>query len=203
MIEGLKDIGVTFYYKEKDKIRLHHITETIDTVKKNLFDVKTLYDRAKNKLEYKKMESEKIIEEDDNFLTNIYRIAQEQYEKFEEPYRVNTVTPPPAGKWLGTIWYYFYYMKTWSPTLAHHLLSISEEQNKLDLLADTAIEDQERQQKFEKDYNRQIRYPFPKIVVSDSLLLPDVVVSGEAISVPDLTLFRDHHESMKMEMAAI
>ena len=98
MIEGLKDIGVTFYYKEKDKIRLHHITETIDTVKKNLFDVKTLYDRAKNKLEYKKMESEKIIEEDDNFLTNIYRIAQEQYKKFEEPYRVNTVTPPPAGK---------------------------------------------------------------------------------------------------------
>ena len=104
MNEGLKDIGVTFYYKEKDKItkedkiRLHHITETIDTVKKNLFDVKTLYDRAKNKLEYKKMESEKIIEEDDNFLTNIYRIAQEQYKKFEEPYRVNTVTPPPAGK---------------------------------------------------------------------------------------------------------
>ena len=40
MIEGLKDIGVTFYYKEKDKItkedkiRLQHITETIDTVKK-------------------------------------------------------------------------------------------------------------------------------------------------------------------------
>lgn len=104
MIEGLKDIGVTFYYKEKDKItkedkiRLQHITETINTVKKNLFDVKTLYDRAKNKLEYKKMESEKIIEEDDNFLTNIYRIAQEQYKKFEEPYRVNTVTPPPAGK---------------------------------------------------------------------------------------------------------
>ena len=104
MIEGLKDLGVTFYYKEKDKItkedkiRLHHITETMDTVKKNLFDVKKLYDRAKNKLEYKKMESEKIIEEDDNFLTNIFTIAQKQYIKFEETYRVNTVTPPPAGK---------------------------------------------------------------------------------------------------------
>ena len=98
MIEGLKGINVTFYYKEKDKIRLQHITETIDTVKKNLFEVKILYDRAKNKFDYKKMEPEKIIEEDDNFLTNIYRIAQEQYIKFEEPYRVNTVTPPPAGK---------------------------------------------------------------------------------------------------------
>ena len=97
---------MTFYYKEKDKItkedkiRLHHITETMDTVKKNLFDVKKLYDRAKKKLEYKKMESEKIIEEDDNFLTNIFTIAQKQYIKFEETYRVNTVTvtPPPAGK---------------------------------------------------------------------------------------------------------
>jgi len=73
MIQGLKDIGVTFYYREKDKItkedkiRLQHITDTIETVKKNLFDVGQLYDRAKNKLEYKKMESEKIIEEDDNF----------------------------------------------------------------------------------------------------------------------------------------
>lgn len=95
-------------------------------------------------------------------------------------------------------------MKTWSPTLARHLLSISEEQNRLDLLAEAAtIADQERQQKFEKDYNRQIPYPFPNIVVKDSLFLPDAVVSGEAISVPDLTLLRDHHESMKMEMAAI
>ena len=114
MIQGLKAIGVTFYYREKDKItkedkiRLQHITDTIETVKKNLFDVGRLYDRAKNKLEYKKMESEKIIEEDDNFSTNIFRIAQEQYIKFEA-YRVNTVTPPLAGKWLGTIWYYFYY----------------------------------------------------------------------------------------------
>ena len=103
MIQGLKAIGVTFYYREKDKItkedkiRLQHITDTIETVKKNLFDVGRLYDRAKNKLEYKKMESEKIIEEDDNFSTNIFRIAQEQYIKFEA-YRVNTVTPPLAGK---------------------------------------------------------------------------------------------------------
>ena len=98
-------------------------------------------------------------------------------------------------------------MKTWSPTLAHYLLSISEEQNcsdinrqKLDLLADTAIADQERLQNFENDYNRQIRDPLPNIVVSDSPL-PDIVVSGrEAISVPDLVLLRDHHESM-MTMA--
>ena len=53
---------------------------------------------------------------------------------------------------------------------------------------------------FENDYNRQIRYPLPNIVVSDSPL-PDIVVSGrEAISVPDLVLLRDHHESM-MTMA--
>ena len=45
-----------------------------------------------------------------------------------------------------------------------------------------------------------LRDPLPKIVVSDSPL-PDIVVSGrEAISVPDLVLLRDHHESM-MTMA--
>ena len=37
--------------------------------------------------------------------------------------------------------------------------------------------EQERLQKFENDYNRQIRYPFPVIVVRGSPL-PDIVVSG-------------------------
>ena len=109
---------------------------------------------------------------------------------------------------MGTICYYFYYedLITLILTLTHYLLSISEEQNcsddnkKLDLLADTAIADQERLQNFENDYNRQIRDPLPNIAVSDSPL-PDIVVSGrEAISVPDLVLLRDHHESM-MTMA--
>ena len=56
MIEGLKDIGVTFYYKEKDKItkedkiRLQHITDTIETVKKNLFDA--IFFHCVNRLRY-------------------------------------------------------------------------------------------------------------------------------------------------------
>ena len=45
-----------------------------------------------------------MVKEDINFVPNIYRIAQEQYIKFEEPYRVNTAPPHQLiSDWVGYV----------------------------------------------------------------------------------------------------
>ena len=104
MIQGLHEEGVEFYFKEKNKIRLQNGEETHRTVSSMLTDSIRLYNLAKNKGKddklagYKKMETERIIEEDVHFVPNIIRIAKELYIKFEEDNNNRdrvTVTPPP------------------------------------------------------------------------------------------------------------
>ena len=89
MIQGLHEEGVEFYFKDKNKIRLQNGEETHRTVSSMLMDSIRLYSLAKNKGKddklagYKKMETERIIEQDVHFVPNIIRIAKEMYMKLD------------------------------------------------------------------------------------------------------------------------
>ena len=89
MIQGLHEEGVEFYFKDKNKIRLQNGEETHRTVSSMLMDSIRLYSLAKNKGKddklagYKKMETERIIEQDVHFVPNIIRITKEMYMKLD------------------------------------------------------------------------------------------------------------------------
>eukprot|EP01083_Nonionella_stella_P272958 925900_1 len=87
VIKGLRDARVVFYHRIKgNKIREQNIEETLETVSSAIKDSNRLYNRSIEKHGedpgYIKMKN--IIDYDNNFVSNISRIAKEQYIKFED-----------------------------------------------------------------------------------------------------------------------